>query len=121
MPSNAQIIEKVNELVKLCIDNNYWDSNNEEDNKYKVGKSNIRSVASAVQNAECFEEIKLYIEYKKAKGNGWDVRIGDTTFADKVIRHLNELTEDLNEQEKIKVASKYFGYLYWAIYPHNKN
>lgn len=116
MPSNAQIIEKVNELIKLCEQKKYWERKN------KVGSSNIRGVASAVQNAECFKEIELYIKYKEAKRNGWDESLGSKTFANIILDHLKELTNGVNEdQEKIHIASKYFGYLYWAIYPHNKN
>lgn len=116
MPNNAQIIEKVNELIELCNKNGYWQRRN------KVGSSNIRGVASAIQNAECFKEVELYIKYKEAKRNGWDERIGTVTFANKILNHLNYLTNNIQEEkEKLQIASKYFGYLYWAVYTYNKD
>lgn len=115
MSTKKQIIEKVNKLVASCKSCNYWK------NEDAAGSSNIRGVASAVQNAECYDEVKLYIQYKIAKGNGWDIKINNQKFGDLIIKDLDELVKNINsEKEKLQIVSNYFGYLYWAAYPNNK-
>lgn len=115
MSTKKQIIEKVNVLIKNCKSSNYWKDKN------AVGSSNIRGVASAVQNAECFDEVKLYIQYKIAKGNGWDIKVNNEKFGNLVIKDLEELIRNINnEKEKVNVVSNYFGYLYWAAYPNKQ-
>lgn len=113
-----------NELIKRVNnfggDKNYWDAQkkNSEDwrNKSKLGSSNIRSVSNICNNADCYSEIRLYIEYKIAKGNGWDERAVDKkTFGQVVLDDMDFIYEkvDKDDAKAIKWISLYFGYLYW--------
>lgn len=113
------------------------EKSNDFDNKKKkketkIGSTNIRSVATICENADCFEEVKLYIEYKIAKGNGWDQKINlskngkDSTkiFGDAVIEHMeqiyslckeknNNVDESILEKISLNKIGLYFGYLFW--------
>ncbi|WP_054740989.1 hypothetical protein [Cellulosilyticum ruminicola] len=86
----------------------------------ELGASNIRNMANIAQNSDCYEEFKLFMAYKKVKGQGkgWGTPLPNTqgkeTLADKVIEHLDQINERCsNDKETLKWVSQYFGYLYW--------
>lgn len=84
--------------------------------KSKLGSSNIRSVANICNNADCYAEIRLYIEYKIAKGNGWDEHVvGNKNFGQVVIDDMDYIYEKVEKEDAkaIEWISLYFGYLYW--------
>lgn len=118
------LISKVDELSK---DKVFWEKfkYDKYGNKItkpedgKLGSTNIRSVATVCENADCFEEIKLYIGYKIAKGNGWNERIKvkdkDIIFGNAVIKHMEEIYEECKEDDDkaLEMIGLYFGYLFW--------
>ena len=114
------LIDKVNELSN---DKEFWENmmnDRRGGREGKLGSTNIRSVATVCENADCFEELKLYIEYKIAKGNGWEekIKINDKygeVFGQVVLRHMNEIYEkcEKNDNEALKMIGLYFGYLFW--------
>jgi glycine betaine/choline ABC-type transport system substrate-binding protein len=112
-----EIIGMVNELGE---DKKFWNRMNEsksfKNKEGKLGSSNIRSVANICQNADCYEEIKLYIEYKIGKGNGWDDTLtNNKKFGQAIIEDMDKIYEMVNKDDKktLKIVSLYFGYLYW--------
>ena len=118
-------IQKLNisEMKKMLIDNiddlnenNFLNKLSEKDKE--LGASNIRSMANIALNSDCYEEFRLFMEYKKVKGQGkgWGTKINSNqTLADKVIEHLEEIHKQFkgNDKEILKWISQYFGYLYW--------
>lgn len=91
-----------------------------KDNKNKgdgpIGSNNLRNVANICQNADCYQEVKLYIQYKVGKGNGWDERLSDgRVFGHAVIEDMDRIYKDHNKKDidALKMISLYFGYLYW--------
>lgn len=112
-----EIIGMVNELGE---DKKFWNRMNEsksfKNKEGKLGSSNIRSVANICQNADCYEEIKLYIGYKIGKGNGWDDTLtNNKKFGQAIIEDMDKIYEMVNKDDKktLKIVSLYFGYLYW--------
>lgn len=84
--------------------------------KSKLGSSNIRSVANICNNADCYSELRLYIEYKIAKGNGWEESATDKkNFGQVVLDDMDFIYEkvDKDDAKAIEWISLYFGYLYW--------
>lgn len=83
-----------------------------------VGSSNIRNLAVLANNADCYEEMRLFIEYKIAKGNGWNDKFKENSvFGHEVLRCLDKIYEmcNKNDREALKNISKFFGYLYWKV------
>ena len=81
-----------------------------------LGSSNIRSVATICQNADCYEEVRLYIEYKIGKGNGWDDTLTNSKkFGQVIIEDMDKIYEMVNKDDKetLKIVALYFGYLFW--------
>lgn len=113
-----QLINMVNEFGG---DETYWDRKAKEPEdrskrNEKLGSSNIRAVANICSNTNCYEELKLYIEYKIAKGNGWNEKaVGDKNFGQVVIENMDRIYKDNdeNDAEALKQIGLYFGYLYW--------
>ena len=113
----SELIKRVNDFGK---NKEYWKDEEEKAkdwrNKSKLGSSNIRSVANICNNADCYSELRLYIEYKIAKGNGWDEEvIKGKNFGQVVIDDMDYIYEKVerNDTEALKWISLYFGYLYW--------
>jgi hypothetical protein len=83
----------------------------------RFGKTQFRTMSELCRKAECMEEIYLLIEYKTAKGNGWEKTCRkegkDERFGHSVIGSLVTLTKSLDKVEACKVASLFFGYLHW--------
>lgn len=113
------LISKVDELSE---DEGFWRRMKEDKRggrEGKLGSTNIRSVATVCENADCFEELKLYIGYKIAKGNGWDERLKvenkDMVFGNAVIKHMEEIYDECkeNDEEALEMIGLYFGYLFW--------
>ncbi|GEA30794.1 hypothetical protein [Clostridium diolis] len=112
-----EIIGMVEELGK---DKEFWNRINQSrdyrNKEGKLGSSNIRSVATVCQNADCYEEIRLYIEYKIGKGNGWDDTLSNKKkFGQAVIDNMDKIYEmaGRDDKETLKIVSLYFGYLFW--------
>jgi len=106
------LLQYVNELGNKS----FWRSNKSNDKT--VGSSNIRNLAVLANNADCYEELRLFIEYKTAKGNGWNKKFdGDTLFGHKILQYLDEIYKKCNrdDRETLKNISKFFGYLYWKV------
>lgn len=86
--------------------------------KEKIGSTNIRNLAVLANNADCYEELRLFIEYKIARGNGWDKKFkGDKMFGSVIIEYMDQIYEKCNkdDRETLKNISKFFGYLYWKV------
>lgn len=111
-----EIIGMVEELGK---DKVFWNRINQSksfNKEGKLGSSNIRSVSTLCQNADCYEEIRLYIEYKIGKGNGWDDTLSNSKkFGQAVIEDMDKIYKMTNRDDKetLKIVSLYFGYLFW--------
>lgn len=111
---------------KIAENKSFWQKimeNKGRNREGKLGSSNIRSVANICENADCFEELKLYIQYKIAKGNGWNEKFDNQmTFGEVVLRDMDKIYEDTQkengianvDEEAIKRIGLYFGYLYWT-------
>lgn len=111
-----EVIGMVEELGK---DKVFWNRINQSKSFNKegnLGSSNIRSVSTLCQNADCYEEIRLYIEYKIGKGNGWDDTLSNKKkFGQAVIDDMDKIYEmaGRDDKETLKIVSLYFGYLFW--------
>lgn len=84
----------------------------------KIGSSNIRNLASMAVNAECYKEFRLFIEYKKGKGNGWNDHFENgKVFGDVLLEYMDEIYKKCNydDDETLKQVSRLFGYLYWKV------
>lgn len=126
------------ELIKLIEKNeNRIDKSvfvNENEGKRDLGTSQFRELAGICASAECFEEIKLLIEYNIAKNtvkdknkksdkvykNSWakekeqdGVSIGKVIIEcmEDVQKKSKESKE--SEEELMKNLSLFFGYMYW--------
>jgi len=109
-------------VEELGSNESFWSSQNRGrkggSEEKKVGSSNIRSLAVLANNADCYEELRLFIEYKIAKGNGWDEKFkGDRVFGDEILHYMDKIYNmcDKNDREALKNISKFFGYLYWKV------
>lgn len=102
------LLKYVNEIGS---NTKFWDNEKKE-----LGSSNIRNLAIMANNAECYKEFRLFIQYKTAKGNGWNKDFNrDERFGDVILRYMDDIYERCNrdENETLKNISKFFGYLYW--------
>lgn len=111
--------EIISMVENLGNDKNFWESikyDKRGRETKNLGSSNIRSVANICDNADCYEELRLYIEYKIGKGNGWDGKLSNNeVFGRAVIKDMDKIYSDVNKDDKeaLKWISLYFGYLYW--------
>lgn len=110
-----QIIKKLIEWANEIGDNtSFWGAQKD------LGKTNIRSTAAAILNAECYDEAKLFIQYKTArKGSGWDANFKDNkSFGQYIVEKMDEIYKmcEKNDKEALKFMAKFFGYIYWKIY-----
>ncbi|MCX7921552.1 MAG: hypothetical protein N3B21_05985 [Clostridia bacterium] len=81
-----------------------------------LGKTQFRSVAELCEKADCYEEIKLLIQYKVSKGNGWDEVIAtNQKCGDVILRYMEKIKEHCNgdDSETLRNLALFFGYLYW--------
>ena len=116
---NETLIKYVNDIGN---NTEFWEGkykDNESINKDKIGSNNIRELAVLALNADCYEEFKLFIQYKTAKGNGWDSvfdKENNRKFGDVIIEdYLDKIYEASNKDDKeaLRNISRFFGYLYW--------
>lgn len=112
----------LNMVERIGNNKEFWSGEKKEGSrndgkKEKVGSTNIRNMAVLANNADCYEELKLFVEYKIAKGNGWDRKFdGDKVFGDKILECMEKIYKKCeNEREALKNISKFFGYLYWKV------
>lgn len=91
----------------------FW---NKRNNNRNIGSSNIRNLATLANNADCYKEFRLFIQYKIAKGNGWDQNFKDNKrFGDVIIDYMDEIYEKCGRDDKkaLENIGKFFGYLFW--------
>jgi hypothetical protein len=108
--NKEKIIRKVNEVARHPVFEKAVGGN-------KFGKTQFRTLCEMALKAECVAELELLIDYKTAKGNGWESYNNGSTLGQVIKNGLIELTqrtvEGPNEMTKTQVASLYFGYLHW--------
>lgn len=79
-----------------------------------LGKSQFRTMAELCEKAKFYEEIKLMVEYKIAKGNGWDSKIkGNQTCGEVILDYMERIRRNSNECDLLNNLKYFFGYLYW--------
>ncbi|AVP55250.1 hypothetical protein C3B72_08865 [Clostridium tetani] len=109
-------IEDFSEVIQ--DEDNKRDRRNSKFNK-TIGISQFRDVANICKECECCEEIKLLIQYKTAKGNGWNNKIpygnSGRKFGDIVVEYIEKIERNFDKDENLKIdaVSKFFGYLFW--------
>ena len=115
---NETLIKYVNEIGS---NEKFWESeykNTKNAVKDIIGSNNLRQLAVLALNADCYEEFKLFMQYKTAKGNGWDSYFDKEKkerFGDVIISYLDKIYEASNksDREALKNISRFFGYLFW--------
>lgn len=115
---NETLIKYVNEIGS---NEKFWESeykNTKNAVKDIIGSNNLRQLAVLALNADCYEEFKLFIQYKTAKGNGWDSYFDKEKkerFGDVIISYLDKIYEasNKNDDEALNNISRFFGYLFW--------
>ena len=123
---SEQIIDKINmkKFLIKCIDKLNGEDVNQKTNKEflskvqssDLGASNIRSMANVALNCDCYEEFRIFMQYKKAKIDGWKIENDEgKALADMVISDMDEIFKmcDENDREALKWIGQYFGYFYW--------
>ncbi|ENJ9653017.1 hypothetical protein AB2T14_000604 [Clostridium botulinum] len=116
--NKQEIINLVDEITRI---NNFshiiYDG--EKKDKKRIGISQFRDIANICKECECCEEIKLLIQYKTAKGNGWNNKIpyenSGRKFGDIVVEYIEKIERNFDKDENLKIdaVSKFFGYLFW--------
>ena len=103
----------LNMVERIGNNKEFWSGEKKEGSrndgkKEKVGSTNIRNMAVLANNADCYEELKLFVEYKIAKGNGWDRKFdGDKVFGNIILECMEKIYEKCeNEREALKNISK---------------
>ncbi|MCM8901254.1 hypothetical protein KVG29_08470 [Caldicoprobacter algeriensis] len=99
-------------VEELGKNTSFWQKNSE------IGSNNIRKLATMAANASCYKEFKLFMEYKKGKGNGWEKPFSNNkALADVVTEYMDKIYEKCNKDDKeaLKEISRFFGYLYWKL------
>jgi len=102
------LLDFVEELGK---NTNFWQ-------RSKIGSSNVRKLATMAVDASCYKEFRLFMEYKRGKGNGWEkIFSNDKALADVIIEYLDEIYEKCGRDDKkaLEEISRFFGYLYWKL------
>jgi len=123
------IIELVNEVSNNNLSDVLRDDSKYGSNSREVGISQFISLANACKIADCVDEVKLLLEYKTAKGNGWEKNVVRKKFGELIIDKVNRIETTIDEslgdkeidsnkadeleKEKLKAISQFFGYLYW--------
>lgn len=105
MMEKRKILQKVEEVKRTNFLNNS-----------SIGSSNLKSLSAMVLNADCYEEIELFIRYKTGKGNGWEKTLpkSNKKFGDFIIEKIREIKNESGDDKKaIENISLFFGYLYW--------
>lgn len=85
------------------------------------GNTQFRTLCEMSDSAECVEELELLIDYKTAKGNGWNVSENEIKLGQLIKDGLIELTKNPCGMKKNKIAGLYFGYLHWKATEIKKN
>lgn len=80
----------------------------------KLGKNQFRTMAELCDKTKSYEEIKLMMEYKISKGNGWNANIKDNQKCGEVILdYMERIKQNSNEDKILENLRYFFGYLYW--------
>lgn len=95
-------------------------NNNVSSSDEKTGNNQYRELANMCLAAQCYEEIKILIQYKEAKndkGISWSRRYKDSTFAKEIISCMDKIKEqhdkDVDDKDCLNDLSLFFGYMYW--------
>lgn len=96
----------------------FWNSSTHKKKKIKekIGSGNIRKLALAASNADCYQELKLFIKYKTSRdGTGWDeIFHKEKKFGNVILEYLDKIYDKSeNEKDALENISRFFGYLYW--------
>lgn len=114
---SSEIINKVTgfKILKDCI--------KDEKGKNNGGKKQFNDIMEAAKDASCVEEFKLYILYKKAKGNGLWKELAEPLnkeidslmeIVPKIVDEASDKKIDLKESDvHLELVRKYTGYLMW--------
>lgn len=114
---SSEIINKVTgfKILKDCI--------KDEKGKNNGGKKQFNDIMEAAKDASCVEEFKLYILYKKAKGNGLWKELAEPLnkeidslmeMVPKIVDEASDKKIDLKESDvHLELVRKYTGYLMW--------
>lgn len=86
----------------------------------KTGNNQYRNLANMCLAAQCYEEIRILIQYKEAKsdkGISWSRYYKKSTFAKVIIDCMDKIKEnhgkDDNDRACLNDLSLFFGYMYW--------
>lgn len=105
------LIDMVNEIAEKTALRKYLSEN---ESKKSLGKTQFRTLAEICEKARFYEEVKLLVEYKTAKGNGWDQKIlGDKKCGEVIIDYMEKIKAQSDEKELLQMLQLFFGYLYW--------
>lgn len=112
------LIEKLDTELDDAKTKLFWDdSGSKQQKNEKVGCNQFRSLAENCRAADCYEEIKLLVEYKTAKaskGNSWQFPCGkDKKAFGIIITEYMEKVKKLDDAEIMENLQYFFGYLYW--------
>lgn len=85
---------------------------------FKIGCNQFRDIASICHQADCYEEVKLLVQYSTAKANrnvSWKTPLQSDpkkNFGDLVIDCMDEIRK-IDPSQELYLLELYFGYLYW--------
>ncbi|MDU1350325.1 hypothetical protein [uncultured Clostridium sp.] len=116
--NKQEIINLVDEITGINNFSHIIHDGEKKDEK-RIGISQFRDIANICKECECCEEIKLLIQYKTAKGNGWNNKIPHKDrgrkFGDIVLQYIEKIERSFDRDENLTIdaVSKFFGYLFW--------
>ncbi|MDY3656035.1 MAG: hypothetical protein SO054_07785 [Ruminococcus callidus] len=86
--------------------------------KTKIGCNQFRDIASICHQADCYEEVKLLVQYSTAKANkdvSWKTPLQSNpkkNFGNLVVDCMDEIRK-IDPSQELYLLELYFGYLYW--------
>lgn len=130
MNHNAALVKIADEnsenILKIInsLEDVYGFKNAFSDYKGKIGRTQLSKLLNAIRSANSVEEIKLFIKYQESRKIGWDQKCDEKSLAETLLDKINEVMELSEKQDfakyglelrevKLKMAEKFFGYLYW--------
>lgn len=86
--------------------------------KTKIGCNQFRDIASICHQADCYEEVKLLVQYstaKASKNKSWKTPLQSNpkkNFGNLVVDCMDEIRK-IDPSQELYLLELYFGYLYW--------